>query len=67
MHVQIGGRVHGCVLSISEHVAAIDTVCNNSYLCMFLSHLVGLVVKASASRAEDSGFESDFFGVESYQ
>ena len=34
-------------------------------------HLVGLVVKASASRAEDPGFESrlrrDFFGVESYQ
>ena len=34
-------------------------------------HLVGLVVKASPSRAEDPGFESrlhqDFFGVESYQ
>ena len=33
--------------------------------------LVGLVVKASASRAEDPGFESrlrrDFFGVESYR
>ena len=33
--------------------------------------LVGLMVKASASRAKDSGFESrlrrDFFGVESYQ
>ena len=33
--------------------------------------LVGLVVKASASRVEDPGFESrlrrDFFGVESYQ
>ena len=33
--------------------------------------LVGLVVKASASRAGGSGFESrlrlDFFGVESYQ
>ena len=33
--------------------------------------LVGLVVKASASRKEDSRFESrlhrDFFGVESYQ
>ena len=33
--------------------------------------LVGLVVKASASRAEDPGFESrlrrEFFGVESYQ
>ena len=33
--------------------------------------LVGLVVKASAPRAEDPEFESrlprDFFGVESYQ
>ena len=33
--------------------------------------LVGPVVKASASRVEDPGFESrlrrDFFGVESYQ
>ena len=33
--------------------------------------LLGLVDKASASRAEDPGFESrlrrDFFGVESYQ
>ena len=37
--------------------------------CLHL--LAGLVVKASASRAEDPGFESrlrrDFFGVESYQ
>ena len=36
-----------------------------------IDHLAGLVVKASASRAEDPGFESrlrrDFFGVESYQ
>ena len=36
-----------------------------------LSSLVDIVVKASASRAEDPGFESrlrrDFFGVESYQ
>ena len=35
------------------------------------NRLVGLVVKASASRAEDHGFEfrlrRDFFGVESYQ
>ena len=41
--------------------------------CVFFAvdRLVGLVVKASASRAEDPGFESslrrDFFGVESYQ
>ena len=36
-----------------------------------LVHLVGLVVKASPSRAEDPGLESrlrrDIFGVESYQ
>ena len=36
-----------------------------------LDLLFGLVVKASASRAEDPGFESrlhrDFSGVESYQ
>ena len=38
---------------------------------IFSYHLVVLVVKASASRAEDPGFESrlrrDFVGVESYQ
>ena len=37
----------------------------------FENRLVGLVVKASASRAEGPGFESrlrrDFFGVDSYQ
>ena len=37
----------------------------------WLNRLIGLVVKASASRAEDPGFESrlhwNFFGVESYQ
>ena len=36
-----------------------------------MDRLVGLVVKASASTAEDPGFESrlrrDFFGVDSYQ
>ena len=40
-------------------------------LLVFLDHLFGLVVKASASRAEGPGFESrlrrDFSGVESYQ
>ena len=40
-------------------------------LSMLVDRLVGLVVQASASRAEDSGFESrlrrDFFRVESYQ
>ena len=38
---------------------------------LVIDRLVGLVVKASASRAEGPGFESrlrrDFFGVESYQ
>ena len=41
---------------------------------LFSDRLVGLVVKASASRAEDPGFKSlesrlrrDFSGVESYQ
>ena len=43
---------------------------NTLYFC--IDHrLVGLVVKAAASRAEGPGFESrlrrDFFGVESYQ
>ena len=37
----------------------------------YANRLVGLVVKASTSRAEDPGFESrwrrDFFGFESYQ
>ena len=37
----------------------------------YQDRLVGLVVKASASRAEDPGFESrlrrDSFGVESYR
>ena len=42
------------------------------FLCLVttIDRLVGLVVKASASRAEDRGFESrlcrDFFGVESF-
>ena len=41
------------------------------YATQFDDRLVGLVVKVSASRAEDPGFESrlrrDFSGVESYQ
>ena len=40
-------------------------------LLLSLDRLIGLVVKASASRAEDPGFEcrlrQDFFLVESYQ
>ena len=41
-----------------------------SYIFLCEHRLVGLVVKASASKAEDPGFESrlrrDFYGVESY-
>ena len=43
----------------------------SAVLYRFMDRLVGLVVKASASRAEDPRFKSllcrDFFGVESYQ
>ena len=43
----------------------------HTFIRLEQNRLVGLVVKASASRAEDPGFEShlrrDFFGVESYQ
>ena len=42
-----------------------------SILVLLWDRLVGLVVKAPASRAEDPGFESrlrrEFIGVESYQ
>ena len=44
---------------------------NNCKASITQHRLVGLAVKASASRAEGPGFESrwrrDFFGVESYQ
>ena len=68
-------RAHACVrvhahthLLIQIHTRA----CTNAHtLPPHVDRLVGLVVKASASRAEDPGFESrlrrDFFGVESYQ
>ena len=55
---------------------ATGTVLTDLLLChpvspLITDRLVGLVVKASASRAEGPGFESrlrrDFFGVESYQ
>ena len=43
----------------------------NGRQSVLVDRLVGLVVKASASRAEDPGIESrlrrNFFGVESYQ
>ena len=49
-----------------------DTVpMTSQHLSQLCHRLVGLVVKASASRAEGPGFDSrlhrDFFGVESYQ
>ena len=34
---------------------------------LLLNRLVGLVVKASVSRAEDPGFDSRLLRVESYQ
>ena len=44
---------------------------NSVWASLLWDHLVGLVVKAPASRAEDPGFESrlrgDFSGVKSYQ
>ena len=52
----------------------IDTKIIHAFICtdsVKEDRLVGRVVKASVSRAEDPGFESrlrrDFFGVESYQ
>ena len=49
---------------VTNHATVVASLCT-------LNRLVGLVVKASSSRAEDAGFESrlrrDFFGVESYQ
>ena len=71
---EVGARGGGGVM---------DGICRGwgSFLARYMSpcvprttcpdRLVGLVVKASASRAEGPGFESrlrrDFFGVESYQ
>ena len=53
--------VYICIMKITVLVLQIRTS----------DRLVGLVVKASASREEDPGFESrlrrDFSGVESYQ
>ena len=64
-------------LSGSSGYSGLSTLCctPTPVICPWrlssLYRLVGLVVKASASRAEDPGFESrlrqDFFGVESYQ
>ena len=55
-------KKNACDLNITTLVANWQGQCDR---------LVGLVVKASASRVEDPGFESrlrrDFSGVESYQ
>ena len=52
-------------------IIIIITIVNMLNCLCVIDRLVGLVVKASASRAEGPGFESrlrrDFFGVESYQ
>ena len=62
-----------CKFTRDVHPFETDTKGRHSSPLTFckLDRLVGLVVKASASRAEDPGFESrlrrDFFGVESYQ
>ena len=65
-------RLDGVPMSLSKHY---DAILSRNWLmetarCLS-DRLVGLVVKVSASRAEDPGFESrlrrDFFGVKSYQ
>ena len=61
------------ILPFSEQAVAITSciACATPLLFPLYIHLIGPVVKASSSRAEDPGFESrlhrDFFGVESYQ
>ena len=59
------GTTTAVTTAVANTITATTTVTSGS------DHLVGLVVKASASRVEDPGFESrlhrDFFGVESYQ
>ena len=62
----------GDTLPSTGHPEGADPVAVISYLTTPNTHrLVDLVAKASASRAEDPGFESrlrrNFFGVESYQ
>ena len=66
------GEMESLICSFHLSVAARKIVCADPSLRYTPpNNLVGLVVKASASRAEDPGFESrlrrDFSGVESYQ
>ena len=53
------------------NIIIIIVLCINDLTTIVTDRLVGLVVTASASRAEDTGFESrlrrDFSGVESHQ
>ena len=53
------------------HIDVVIPLINQLLNLWSFDRLAGLVVKASASRAEGPGFESrlrrDFFGVESYQ
>ena len=56
---------------ILHRAASLSILVDKESFVYFENHLVGLVVKASASKAEGPGFESrlrrDIFGVESYQ
>ena len=68
-HLNWGQRsLNSAVCCEAREASACD---RSSGLRLKSDRLVGLVVKASASRAEDPGFESrlcrDFFGVEAYQ
>ena len=62
-----GGGDENKITGGTQKVSVFVSVC----LSVSVYRLVGLVVKASASRAEGPGFESrlrrDFFGVKSYQ
>ena len=68
--------VAGCFTAEHEDyslsmLTLVDVFCTSVFstvLPVVVDRLVGLVVKASASRAEDPGFESrDIFDVESYR
>ena len=56
---------------VKSTVGAIIRIIKHSFGLVCAYSLIGLVVKVSASRAEDPGFErhlcQDFSGVESYQ
>ena len=65
------GRSEECAQELAPQ-SHVHSGLNQQDMCFLKGYrLVGLVVKASALRAEGPGFESrlrwDFFGVESYQ